>query len=114
MYIKHISLKSMSFILEKVLALHQTGLPYDVVQYINSFLFYDQHQHQVRYNKLVVNKKIKDAYNGQFYGQWWFYTFSDAKAPQFQASCCRLCGNYFHGNNFYNASSKCICTCILK
>lgn len=112
----------MSALLDKVLVLHQLGLPYDVVNYINSFRFYDQHQLQLRHNKLAVNRKIQRAFNGHHVaGQWWFcagfYTIDNDEDEtfevQFQASNCKRCGNYMNGNNFYTASSRCICTCFL-
>ena len=112
----------MTSLLDKVLALHQVGLPYDVVNHINSFRFYDQQQLQLRHNKFAVNRKIKRSFNGnELNGHWWFcagfYAIDNDEEQsfevQFQASNCKRCGNYNAGNNFATASSNCICTCFL-
>jgi len=113
----------MSTLLDKVLAIHHLHLPYDVVNHINSFRFYDLQQLQIVKRKRTIHRKIQRAFYGHdVIGHWWFsagfYTIDNDENPtferQFQASNCIRCGNYTHGNNFDNASSKCICTCFLN
>ena len=112
----------MSSLLDKVLALHQVGLPYDVANHINSFRFYDQDQLILRHNKLAVNRKFQRAFNGyETNGHWWFcagfYAVDNDEEEtfevQFQASNCKRCGDYIAGNNFATASLNCICDCFL-
>lgn len=112
----------MSTLLDKVLAIHHLHLPYDVVNHINSFRFYDQKQVQILNQKRSIIRKIERSFNGHdLRGHWWFcagfYTIDNNEDQpfeiQFQASNCKRCGNYIHGNNLATASSNCLCTCFL-
>lgn len=113
-------------VLEKVIAIHNIRLPYDLCEHINSFCFYDKYQIKVREWKNILHEKIKNSFSGYSYGygygidgewgQWWFQAsdYNRIVEPQFQASNCIKCGNYMRSNNFNVAANRSICICILQ
>jgi hypothetical protein len=109
----------MSAVIDKVIALHNLQLPYDVVEEINRCCFYDKIEVGARNAKEIANRKIRTAFHDRYYfGQWWFqagYYDTDAEIhePQFQSSNCTTCGNYYHGNNIADAAPTSICVCIV-
>jgi hypothetical protein len=113
----------MSAVTDKVITLHQLNLPYEMIETINSYCFYDYAQ--VRFNELLrtlksdIIRKIENSMKGyEEDGQWWFmadvfenYTNDTNNERQFNGANCIICGNYYNANNYtiipYN--SKCHC-----
>lgn len=106
----------MSAIIDKVIALHNLKLPYEIVEEINRCCFYDDLEVAARNAKEIANRKIRTAFQGHFnFGMWCFhagYYNAEFHEPQFQASNCTTCGNYYHGNNIDDAAPRSICVCI--
>lgn len=104
-------------VLDKVISIHNLGLPYEICDHINSFCFYDKYQANVLKLKKILNKKIATSFCGNANGcDWWFeaaaYDESNSfHEAQFQAGNCSRCGNYTHGNNYTVAANNIICIC---
>lgn len=104
-------------VLNKVIAIHNLDIPYELCDHINSFCFYDEYQAKVKNLKKILNQKISSSFCGNANsGHWWFeaavYDESNSShETQFQASNCTRCGNYTHGNNFALAANNSICIC---
>jgi hypothetical protein len=108
----------MSSALDKVIAIHNMNLPYEICEQINSYCFYDEYHVNVKNSKHVSHIKIKNSFCGHSnngdWGQWWFCANGDNDTSietQFQATYCSKCGNYVHSNNIDIAANRSICNC---
>jgi hypothetical protein len=118
----------MSVLIDKVVAIHNIGLPYDIAEEINGYCFHDHVQVSARKAKKIVNWKIDTSLNGWWgnNGQWWFSGGFFHSIPaehddwptgtyterQFQCSFCIKCGNYIGEYLPYDyAPPAIICTC---
>lgn len=100
-------------VLEKVYLLRQLNLPFDIVEEINNFVFYNYecaNNRVIMRNILnVIKKPIMDGFDPNT-GHWYFW--ADEHENQFQGSNCLKCGNYYNSNNLSVASDKVICHCF--
>jgi hypothetical protein len=108
----------MSAVIDKVIALHQLNIPYEIVEEINSFCFYDEMQAKAKKIKNDVHQKIVDAFIGnEINGQWWFQAgvFDQDNVShenQFQGMNCLQCGDYISANNMDYSATNVICLCL--
>jgi len=82
-------------VFEKVFLLRQTKLPFDIIEEINSFIFYDNECANARTVKRTILRVIKHPVMDGFdpnSGHWCFW--ADFNENQFQGSNCLKCGNY--------------------
>ena len=99
----------MTALIDKVIAVHNIGLPYDIADEINGYCFYDHVQVSARKAKNIVNFKISTSLyewydNGHRHSSaGFFYSIPDEDddwpmgtytEQQFQCSFCMKCGNY--------------------
>lgn len=117
----------MNTLINKVMTIHNIGLPYDIAQEINGYCFYDHVQVSVRNAKKMVHWKIHTSMNGWWgNGHWWFSAGFYLNIPvqhlsepegtyterQFQCRFCMKCGNYINEYLPYEyAPPAIICLC---
>jgi hypothetical protein len=113
----------------KQMCINSMNLPYDVLNEIKSYCFYDTKSWEtitfIKYKKQRICYLFKNAtisranphdvyfHNENTDEQWAFWTFDEDDGPnkQFQAYNCKCCGNYKLISNEFNIINKISCQC---
>jgi len=108
----------MTSVLDKVIAMHQLDLPYEIVETINEYCFYDEYQVKIKTLKNDVHRKFKYSFYGNDKsGIWWFSIAgneSEIHDKHFNGLNCTRCGNYIQSNNLLYIQNKITCICNMQ
>jgi hypothetical protein len=114
----------------KQLCINQLNLPFELINEIKEFCFYDikswEMMNFIKNKKRRIHDIFKNAtisranpydlyvYDGNTDQQWVFWTFDEDDGPnkQFQAFNCKCCGNYKVIANEIYYTNKVICYCV--